>query len=306
METTTRYSVEQEADSSLQAVQSPHTGTQSTAQQFLKQVEAALQELAKETDEVRQSAIFQQYLDSMALFWQYSYRNQLLIHLQMPEATRVGGFRTWKGLGRNVKKGSKGIRILAPVLRKVSVHIKNDSGEEEESYEQQVAYFCPVVVFDIAQTEGKPLPEINLALEGNSLQAFHQSLIELCTMHKIKVDFKALGINGLYGYSMDGKVVISDKETINTQATTLIHEIAHELLHHNGTQQSKQQKEVQAEATTYVVSKHFGLPHTCTTYLALYNADYKVIMQNLEAVAEASCEIISFLEGAMPLNFSTK
>ena len=87
---------------------------------LLKEIEANLKELASETDNVKKSKFFKNYLDTMSKFWQYSYHNQLLIHFKMPEATRVAGFVKWKELDRNVKKGSKAIKILAPTIRKIT------------------------------------------------------------------------------------------------------------------------------------------------------------------------------------------
>ena len=81
---------------------------------FIKEVVEHLKQLAAETDEVKRSEIFRQYLETMAKFWKYSYHNQLLILCQMPKATRVAGFRKWREMGRWVRKGSKSIKILAP------------------------------------------------------------------------------------------------------------------------------------------------------------------------------------------------
>ncbi|MBI5390329.1 hypothetical protein HZB02_02475 [Candidatus Woesearchaeota archaeon] len=257
---------------------------------FLKEVETSLQQLAAETDAVRKSELFCSYLNTMASFWQYSYHNQLLIHLQMPEATRVGDFKAWKALNRYVKKGSKGIKVLAPSFRKVEV----DPSTLEE--EQEAVFFFPVSVFDISQTEGKPLPEVNITVDGDDYAAFRDALLNFCAKKQIKVDFKHLGINGLYGYSSGGRIAVSDKESVNTQVNTLIHEIAHELLH-KGSSESKQAKEIQAEGTAYVVCRHFGLANKSQTYLALYEADAKAILANFKAITEASREIIGYVDG---------
>ena len=262
--------------------------------QFLKEIEAKLKDLAEETDRFKRSAFFKEYLDTMSRFWDYSYHNQLLIHFRMPSATRVAGFKAWQSLKRNVKKGSKAIKILAPYKRVVS-EINPQTMEEEE---KEMTLFFPVNVFDISQTEGEPLPEIDISIEGDDWKNFLKQLKKFCKSHRIKVDFRNLGINGLYGYSKGGEIAVSSTESINTQVNTIIHEIAHELLHKEKERKSlsKQQKEIQAEATAYVVTKHFNLRNKSFNYLALYDADYKKIMENLKAVAEASKEIIGFLE----------
>lgn len=261
--------------------------------QLMKEIEANLKDLASETDEVKRSDFFKNYLETMSKFWKYSYCNQMLIHFSMPEASRVAGFRKWQELNRYVKKGSKAIRILAPTTRKVT----EIDPETHEEIEKEISWFFPVSVFDISQTEGEPLPDIDITIKGDDYKSFMEKLVRFCKENKIKLDFKNLGINGLYGYSQGGKVVIDNKECVNTQVNTLTHEIAHELLHKEKERKelSKQQKEIQAEATAYVVMKHFNMKTKGFNYLALYDADYKKIMENLQAVAVASKEIIEFI-----------
>lgn len=251
----------------------------------LQLVKEKLQFLAAETDNVKKSAEFQQYLDTIAKFWEYSYHNQLLIYFALPTATKVAGFRTWSKLGRFVKKGSKAIHILAPFT---------GTKVNEQNEEEQYTYFVPVNVFDVSQTEGKELADLNIQLEGNDQQKLLDALTTFCEVKNIKLDFQNLGVNGLYGYSQGGRVVVSSGDSVNMQVNTLVHEIAHELLHHPS-ELSKQQKEIQAEATAYVVCKHFGLETKSFTYLALHDVDATQIMANLEAIAKASKEVIEFV-----------
>jgi len=262
-----------------------------TTNEFMNDIEKYLKQLASETDEVKQSEFFKHYLDTMSRFWKYSYHNQLLIFYQKPEATTVAGFRTWHSLGRWVKKGSKGIRILAPYTKKI-IEKDHKTGKEKE---KAITLFFPASVFDLSQTEGKPLPEIDITISGDGYGMFLEKLIVFCTQKSIKVDFKTLGVNGLYGYSTGGQIAITDTESINTQVNTLIHEIAHEILSHKDQKISRQQREIQAEGVAYVVTKHFGMENKSVNYLAFYDADYRKIMENLKAIAEASKEIIEFL-----------
>ena len=136
---------------------------------------------------------------------------------------------------------------------------------------------------------------IDITVDGDNNAGFLQKLLEFCSARNIKVDFKNLGINGLYGYSKGGQIALTNTESINTQANTLLHEIAHELLHRI-TKLDRQQSEIQAEGVAYVVTKHFGMENKSFNYLALYDADYKKIMENLKSIAGASREIIGFLE----------
>lgn len=262
------------------------------SRRFLTEIEANLKCLASETDDFKKSEFFKNYLETMSKFWQYSYHNQLLIFFQKPKATRVAGFKKWQELNRKVLKGQKAIKILAPFIKKV-IELKPGTLEEVE---KEITLFFPVSVFDISQKDGEQVPEISLSITGDSYKGFLQNLVSFCEQNRIKVNFKNLGINGVYGYSKGGEIAVSNSESVNTQVNTMIHEISHELLHNENKELSKQQKEIQAEGTAYVVTKHFGLENRSFNYLALYDADYHKIMENLKAIAEASKEIIEFLE----------
>jgi len=264
----------------------------SKAKQFMLEVVQHLRDLAKETDEVKKSECFKQYLETMSKFWRYSYHNQLLIVHQMPRATRVAGFRKWRKMGRWVHKGSKAIRILAPRFKKIMELDENGAMVEKE----EVIFFVPVPVFDLSQTEGQPLPEVEISIEGDNYKGFLDNLMAFCESKKIKVNFKNLGINGLYGYSKGGQIAITNTESINTQVNTMIHEVAHELLHRVKAL-SKQRTEIQAEGVAYVVTRHFGMENKSFNYLALYDANYKKIMENMKAISRGAKEIIEFLEG---------
>ena len=265
------------------------------SKELINQIEDRLKGLAIETDEFKRSEFFKQYLDVISKFWKYSYHNQMLICCRMPDATRVAGFRTWQTLKRSVLKGSKAIKILAPYKKKVA---DKDPITNEEK-EKRITLFIPVNVFDVSQTEGEDLPDIDISVTGDNYKDFLDNLVSLCKDKSIEVIFENLGINGLYGYSKGGEIAVTNTESINTQVNTLIHEIAHELLHKGENAFSKQEREIQAEGTAYVVTKHFGMENKSFNYLALYDADYKKIMDNLKSVAVASKEIIEFLEEQM-------
>ena len=252
-----------------------------------KEIEQQVKQLANETDNFKKSDFFKKYLDIASKFWKYSFRNQMLIKNQYPDASRVAGFRIWNKLGRHVMKGSHAIKILAPIIKKT---------EDDEV----ISYFKAVNVFDVSQTDGKELPKIEIELKGDDFKPFIDKLKKYCEIKSIEVDFKALGVNGLYGYSQGGKIAIDDTHSINTQVSTMIHEIAHEILH-KGSTLSKSCKEIQAEGTAYVVMKHFGVESKSFNYLALYDTDYKKIIENLDMISNSSKEIIQYLEAKTPL-----
>jgi antirestriction protein ArdC len=116
-------------------------------------IRRTIEQLANETDAARQSELFRDYLKTSAAFWDYSWHNQMLIWRQKPDASFVGGFNTWLKCGRYVRKGEKGIAILAPMFFKD----KKPEGTQEETTR---IWFKVVYVFDISQTDGTPLPEL--------------------------------------------------------------------------------------------------------------------------------------------------
>jgi len=258
-----------------------------------KQIQGYVSQLADETDAFRKSAFFKEYLDTMAKFWQYSYRNQLLIHMQKKKASYVAGFRKWNEMGRKVNAGSKAIKILAPFLKKIK-RKDLETGEEKEAKE---TYFFPVNVFDVSQTDGKEMPKINVEISGNDLQGLLDKLLCFCKSRNIEVEFKELGVNGLYGYSRGGKIAVDSKQSVNSRVNTLIHEIAHELTHYSeeGKKFTKEEKEIQAEATAYVISKALMFENKAPSYLALYTADKNKILKNFEVISDASRKILGVI-----------
>ncbi len=211
---------------------------------LLTQIKGFVEQLAQETDEARRSKAFKAYLDTSARFWRYSWRNQVLILLQCPAASRVAGFRAWQELGRRIVGGSKAIRILAPFTKKVEETDK----ETGERTERKITFFVPVAVFDVSQTTGKPLPALDVELSGNGQQGLLDALQAYCKQLSVVVEFQELR-PGLYGFAKPGKIVVSSKQSIDAQAATLLHEIAHVLLHFDckGNGLDRQAREVQAE-----------------------------------------------------------
>lgn len=242
-----------------------------------KEVEQALKQLAEETEEAKKSQFFKEYLGVMSMFWDYSPYNQLLIYLQMPNASKVAGFHKWKQLGRNIMKGSKAIKIMAPIKKKL------------EDKDEEISYFRPVSVFDISQTEGEPLPDIDIEVKGET-EGIMEKLLNFCQKQGFNVNFENLR-EDLHGSVINGNIAINNSKSINTQINALLHEIAHALLHGNS-RLSKEQKEIQAEAVAYVAARHFGLETKSFNYLALYDADESKIMENLKVIAECTKRII--------------
>lgn len=237
------------------------------------------------------------YLTAMSRFHQYSFGNVLEIARQMPEATRVAGFSAWKDVGRFVKAGSKGIRILAPIK---GVRRKNEEEAQKNIAKQNeiiLLGFRNAYVFDISQTEGVDLPEMqrvsgDVGENIDRLAAFvHSRGIQLVYNPKIA---PALGMS--YG----GRIAILPGQSKAEEFSTLLHETAHELLHkaERRTATTKTVRETEAEAVAFVVGKAVGLKTGTASadYIHLYHGNASLLAESLEVVQQTSNVILAALE----------
>jgi len=255
--------------------------------------------LANETDAARQSELFRNYLKASAAFWDYSWHNQMLIWRQRPDATYVGGFNTWLKCGRYVRKGEKGIAILAPMFFRDKAKIA--SGSENETTR---IWFKVVYVFDISQTDGNPLPELPSKSVGERGEDMLARLLRFAESRGISVRFvDKCSLNGAAGTSRGTEIEIRTSETdATTQAATLAHEIAHSLLHwtpegkkittRDGKEIDKQQRELEAEATAYVVGQYFGIQSPSEFYLAAYSVTPAMLLEAVETIAKTAKTIL--------------
>jgi antirestriction protein ArdC len=166
---------------------------------------------------------WQAWARTRATFHRYSWGNCALIAMQRPEATQVAGFRAWQQLGRQVRKGERSIRILAPMS------VKERDGQGEETGER-VIFFRAVPVFDVAQTDGEPLPEPPCeAITGDS----HAAYIEQLESHASDLGYaveRELLDHGHGGYCdpQHKRIVLSAHlESANARVRVLVHELAH-------------------------------------------------------------------------------
>jgi len=248
-----------------------------------------IQELAQATDAARVSEEMQRYLDMSAKFHQYSPFNVWLILMEKPTATVVAGFHKWISMKRFVRKGEHGIAILAPVFAPEV----NEDGEQIE----KLVGFKTVYVFDISQTDGQPLPEPPnwKSTEQNAL--LRERLQDFAANKGIVVNVKQLP-GETQGVSLGGTIILSPQ----AGTKTLIHEIAHELLHHKQHEVTSQTiRELEAEAVAYVVCKHFGLDGLSSpNCVALYDVTAEMIMQHMERIRSTAAEVIQAIEETTP------
>lgn len=204
---------------------------------------------------------YKDYLSFMSKFYHYSINNSMLIWMQKPDATLVAGYQTWaKKFKRQVKKGEKGIRILAPCPRKMTKVVRNQFGDLEE-VEVNFTTFKATTVFDISQTDGDEVPEMCKALDG-TVENFDELFKRLTEISPVPVAFEDIK-NGAHGYfsHADNKIYLNNGMSQLQTIKTLIHEISHAVLHadEDGKKEDRETKEVQAESVAFAVCAMLGI-----------------------------------------------
>lgn len=257
-------------------------------------VEKHLDELAEQMRQGKSEQLVR-YLEFTAQFHQYSFHNVLLILIQKPEATHVAGLRQWNRLGRQVKAGEKGIMILAPMVVKKR-RGKDETNPSEEPADTVITVFKAVYVFDVSQTEGAPLPTVlHASGDAGALYPALQTVVRQAAIALELVE-RVPGSNSAHGASFGGRIALREDLDPAEGFRTLVHEFAHEKLHWQGEKDPKIVREVEADATAFVVCRHFGLQSDTADYLLLYDATPEVLLARLETVRNTAAEIIALIE----------
>jgi antirestriction protein ArdC len=239
-------------------------------------------------------------LETAARFHRYSARNIMLIALQRPSARRVAGYRAWQAMGRQVRKGERGIAILAPCKAR-RVEFDEETAEEREHW--IVRGFRAEYVFDVEQTDGEPLTEvIPELLEGQAPEGLWDSLAA-----QVEAEGFALergDCDGRNGYTDFGSRRVRVRDDVDeAQATkTLCHELAHVRLGHSGcVMESRSRAEVEAESVAFIVLRARGAITDSYSfpYVALWSGgDSGKVLETAERVQKAARSILEGLEGA--------
>jgi hypothetical protein len=247
-----------------------------------------------------ESEVLTQYLSAMARFHHYSFGNIMLIARQKPQATNVAGIRTWNSLGRFVKRGEKGILILAPMVgyrksrqNEVATEIDSDNAADERRPEPQLVGFRAVYVFDISQTEGKDLPALTEV--NGDVSGYRERLFKFVESQSVELSFSEK-IAPAKGLSHGGKITLLSGMQPAEEFSTLTHEIAHEMLHRGDrrTLTTKQVRETEAEAVAFVVCQAIGLGTGTASadYIQLWHGDADLLRESLEAVQQTAAVIL--------------
>jgi antirestriction protein ArdC len=238
------------------------------------------------------------YLTAMGRFHNYSFGNILEIARQKPNATRVAGLHAWNQLGRKVKKGERGIRILAPVI---GVHRKKDAEAEKGNRDQNQTIlfgFRSAYVFDISQTEGKDLPELSERVTGDVGES-RERLVDFILAQDIQLEFKE-SIAPALGMSYGGRIAILPGQGEAEEFSTLVHELSHEMLHkaERRTATTKTVRETEAEAIAFVVGRTIGLNTgwASADYIHLYKGNAALLTESLEVIKQTASVILKALE----------
>jgi antirestriction protein ArdC len=237
------------------------------------------------------------YLDAMSRFHNYSFGNILEIARQRPSASRVAGMYAWNQLGRRVKKGEKGIRILAPII---GIKRKPDEEAEKNITKQNTRVlfgFRNVYVFDVEQTEGVDLPAMREAY--GEVGDNYDRLLSFIERQGIELVFTE-NIAPALGMSYGGRIAILPGQSKAETFATLVHELAHEMLHkaERRTTTTKVVRETEAEAIAFVVGKAVGLDAGTASadYIHLYNGNASLLAESLEVIQRTSAVILAALE----------
>lgn len=251
----------------------------------LKRLEAAVQA-------IHDSESFRAYLDMQSRFHSYSWGNVAMITMQRPDATRVAGYHKWLELHRYVKKGEKGIAILAPCVYK-----KKSTEENEDEEEKTGLFFKVVYVFDVSQTDGEELPMIECPeLTEDSGHDLYRGLMALAHREKLSVRVVPTLDGETMGYYQPATMSIVLRQAAMLQMVkTLAHELAHHLTHDVG--DNRAERECIAESIAYVVCSHFGLDTGARSfpYVAHWGQDGKTLKGVLQVIQSTSKAMIDSL-----------
>ena len=272
--------------------------------------------------ELFDSERYREYLKVMSKFHNYSFNNTLLIAMQKPDASLVAGFSAWKNnFGRNVMKGQKGIKIIAPSpfkirqeVEKIDPHtqkpiIGKDGKPVTEEKEVKIPAYKVVSVFDVSQTEGKELPDIAVDELTGDVDRYKDFFAALEKTSPVPIAFENIG-GGSHGYYHleDKRIAINEGMSELQTLKTAIHEIAHAKLHDIDLNAPKDEqprvdrrtREVEAESVAYTVCQHYGLDTSDYSfgYVAGWSSGRELseLKSSLEIIRSAAAEIINSID----------
>ena len=305
------------------AAANPSRPIELTAQKPAEKMKEITDRLEQGIQDLFESDRFKEYLQVMSKFHNYSFNNTLLIAMQKPDATLIAGYNSWKNLfGRQVSRGAKGIKVLAPSPYKIKKEVdkidpktqkpvtdKNGKTVKEET-EITVPAFKIVSVFDVSQTEGKELPSIGVdELTGDVAQyADFFKATEQASPAPVGFEKIESGAKGYYSQT-EKRIAINEGMSELQNLKTLIHEIAHAKLHdidlnapakEQADRPDRRTREVQAESIAYAVCQHYGLDTSdySFSYVATWSSGRELaeLKASLETIRSTASELIKDID----------
>lgn len=294
-----------------------------TEKQKVQEITDKLEEGLKELFE---SEKYKTYLSTMSKFHNYSFNNTLLIAMQKPEATLVAGYKAWqKNFERHVNKGEKAIRILAPAPYKIKEErdkLDPVTGEmmfdengmpQKEQVEVTIPAFRAVSVFDVSQTDGKPIPELEAQELLSTVEGYEDFVQALMNVAPVPIGFEDIpGDSKGYFHTEEKRIAVQENMSESQTLKTMVHEVVHSMLHNKeinrddlmeAPAKDSNTKEVEAESVAYTVCQHFGIDTSDYSfgYIAGWSSgkDMKELKSSLDTIRKTASELISGIEGQL-------
>ena len=294
-----------------------------TEKQKVKEITDKLEEGLKELFE---SEKYKTYLSTMSKFHNYSFNNTLLITMQKPEATLVAGYQAWqKNFERHVNKGEKAIRILAPAPYKIKEErdkLDPMTGEmmfdengmpQKEEVEVTIPAFRAVSVFDVSQTDGKPIQKLETQELLSAVEEYEDFVQALINVAPVPIGFEDIpGDSKGYFHTEEKRIAVQENMSESQILKTMVHEVVHSMLHNKEINRDdlmeepvkdRNTKEVEAESVAYTVCQHFGIDTSDYSfgYIAGWSSgkEMKELKSSLDTIRKTASELITGIEGAL-------
>ena len=285
-----------------------------------QKVQEITEKLEQGIKELFESEKYKTYLNTMSKFHNYSFNNTMLIAMQKPDATLVAGFKAWqKNFDRHVKKGEKAIRILAPAPYKIKEErdkidpvtqellLDKDGNPQKEEVEITIPAFRAVSVFDLSQTDGKPIPELTAKELLSDVEGYQDMIRAVEAISPVPIELEEIAGDSKGYYDREAKrIAVQENMSESQTLKTMIHEVAHSKLHSKEVEQDEQMKkdrntkEVEAESIAYTICQHFGVDTSDYSfgYIAGWSSgrDTKELRASMDTIRRTASELITGIE----------
>ena len=285
-----------------------------------QKVQELTDKLERGLTELFNSDSYKNYLSTMSKFHNYSFNNTLLIAMQKPEASLVAGYKAWqKNFDRHVNKGEKAIRILAPAPYKIKeerdkidpvtqeIMLDRDGNPQKEEVEITIPAFRAVSVFDVSQTDGKPIPQLEAKELLSDVEGYQDMIHAVEAVSPVPIEMEEIAGESKGYFDREARrIAVQENMSESQTLKTMIHEVAHSMLHNKEVEQDEQArkdrntKEVEAESIAYTVCQHFGVDTSEYSfgYIAGWSSgrDTKELKSSMDTIRRTASELITGIE----------